>query len=169
MDDLPPQTRRLWDQLSTYIAEKAAETAVEVGRVAFNRREIQAALDWSYGQLRIHLDRLVEQEYVVATGGGFGQVVSYRVAPFAPTPTGKPTPMTLGLQGLEGGLQGFAAPTPTNENDSKSSDKTQKIVSLQGCGVCTTGGMQPDASYVGTEAPPVVVFGLDTLPGQAAG
>ena len=169
LDDLPPQTRRLWDQLSAYIADKAAETAVEVGRVTFTRREIQAALDWSYGQLRIHLDRLAEQEYVVTTGGGFGQVVSYRVVPFAPTPTGKPTPMTLGLQGLDGGLQGFAAPTPTNENDRKSSDKKDKVGSLQGCGVCTAGGMQPDASYVGTEAPPVVVFGLDTLPDQAAG
>ena len=173
LDDLPPHTRRLWDALVAWVAVEAAKQGIEPGSFRFSRRELMTGLGWSYDQIRVHLDRLAEQEYVVAIGGGFGQVVSYRLvaAPAAPAPapqagTPPPTAMTPSLGGVWGG---FGAGGTPNEKSDKISDKTNISESLGGLAVCTAGGMQPDASYVGTEAPPVVVFGLDTLPGQAAG
>ena len=72
LDDLPPQTRRLWDGLRAFVAAEAAKQGTTVDRVRFTRREAQAALGWSYHQARVHLDRLAEQEFILQAGGGFG-------------------------------------------------------------------------------------------------
>jgi hypothetical protein len=124
LDDLPPQTRRMWNALAGHVATAAAAQGIEPGRVTFTRREIQAALGWSYQQSRLHLDRLTEQEYIVAAGGGFGQVLRYRLAadllapllvtgrltptpaptttPITPPIDTKDTPMTSSLFGFQG-------------------------------------------------------------------
>ena len=43
----------------------------------FTRRAVRAALGLSDTQLRVHLDRLVQLEYVAAHGGRMGQCFSY--------------------------------------------------------------------------------------------
>jgi DNA primase len=174
LDDLPPQTRRLWDQLSAYLTTKAATNAVAIERTTFTRREVQAALHWSYDQVRVHLERLVAQEFVVAAGGGFGQVVTYRpvlmghvstAVASATTTADTPTPMTLSLGGVWGGFGGSGTP---HENDDKSRAVSANVLGLGGLGVCTQGGAEivDGASYVvaspqAADATPVVVCGLE--------
>ena len=67
LDDLPPQTRRLWDALRAHVATHAATNGIPLARVVFTRRDAQQAVAWSYKQIRTHLDRLCAQEYVVMT------------------------------------------------------------------------------------------------------
>ena len=81
LDDLPPQTRRLWDGLRAATAKRAAAENTTPERIALKRREIQAEMGWSYDQVRQHLGRLVEQDYVLEAGGGHGQLTSYRIVP----------------------------------------------------------------------------------------
>jgi DNA primase len=178
LDDLPPQTRRLWDQLSAYLTTKAATNAVAIERTTFTRREVQAALHWSYDQVRVHLDRLVAQEFVVAAGGGFGQVVTYRpvlmghvstaVASATTTPdTPTPTPMTLSLGGVWGGFGGFATP---NENADEIRSTSANVLGLGGLVVhaqegaeIVAGSSYVDASQPAADAVPVAVVGWERV------
>ena len=73
LDELPPQTRRLLDLLEAHVAARAEELGVEHDQVRFTRREIRQALAWSDTQLKVHLARLVDLEYLAvqpATGRG---------------------------------------------------------------------------------------------------
>ena len=45
----------------------------------FNRRELREAFKWGDTRLRIHLEELVEMEYVVPLSGRFGQTYQYRL------------------------------------------------------------------------------------------
>ena len=52
--------------------------------MGFNRRELREAFKWGDTRLRIHLDELVEMEYVVPLSGRFGQTYQYRLL-YTPT------------------------------------------------------------------------------------
>jgi hypothetical protein len=91
LDDLPPQTRRLWDSVRGFAEETAKTQGQPVDRVRLDRRGLQGATGWTYDQLRVHLDRLVTLEYLTAWAKP-GQVTTYQVvagigddAPVAPT------------------------------------------------------------------------------------
>jgi hypothetical protein len=66
LDEMPPQTRRLLAQVETMVAARCAAGKCERGDVAFTRRELREACGWGDTQLKIHLGRLVELEYVLA-------------------------------------------------------------------------------------------------------
>jgi hypothetical protein len=173
LDDLPPQTRRMWNALAGHVATAAAAQGIEPGRVTFMRREIQTALGWSYQQARVHLDRLAEQEYIVAASNGPGQVLRYRLAadllaplallgrltpapvtmPDTPPPDAKSTPMASTLFGFSGVCSPLVGSGSTGSNDDKKAENIIKAAGLFGSLVHKAGGMQPDASYVGTDGP----------------
>jgi DNA primase len=64
LDELPPQTRRLLDQLHKFVAEKAEKEKQLKGEVRFTRREAREKLGWNQTQLGLHLTRLQEFELV---------------------------------------------------------------------------------------------------------
>ncbi|MGH8032189.1 MAG: CHC2 zinc finger domain-containing protein [Luteimonas sp.] len=65
LDALPPQTRRLLGVVAGYVAERAAAQGTEPAHVRFTRRELREAVQWGDTQLKLHLLRLVEQEYLI--------------------------------------------------------------------------------------------------------
>jgi DNA-binding transcriptional ArsR family regulator len=77
LDELPPQTRRLLQAMQAWVAEQAAMQAIPATSVRFTRRELRAALGMGDTQLRVHLERLVELEYVALHGGRQGQRAVY--------------------------------------------------------------------------------------------
>jgi hypothetical protein len=79
VDELPPQTRALWNGLQAFVAAEATRQGVTPDRIAFDRRGAAAALGWSYKQVRQHLDRLVAEDFVVVVASGLGQVLRYRL------------------------------------------------------------------------------------------
>ncbi|MEA2685086.1 MAG: hypothetical protein QOE93_281 [Actinomycetota bacterium] len=79
LDELAPQTRRLLEVLDGFVTARATEAHMERGEVRFGRRELRESCAWGDTQLKVHLARLVELEYLVvhrSDRGGF----SYELA-----------------------------------------------------------------------------------------
>ena len=77
LDELPPQTRRVLAALDGWVTQQIAGTDTPRGDVQFTRRTVRAHLGLSDTQLRVHLDRLVQLEYVLPHAGKQGQLYSY--------------------------------------------------------------------------------------------
>ena len=65
LDELAPQTRRLLEVLDDYVTTRATEGHMERSEVRFSRRELRESCAWGDTQLKVHLARLVELEYLV--------------------------------------------------------------------------------------------------------
>jgi DNA primase len=72
LDELPPQTRRLLGDLVTLTQARASAQCVKRSEVRFSRKDVRDATGWSDTQLRVHLTRLAELEYVAAYRDGAG-------------------------------------------------------------------------------------------------
>ena len=63
LDELPPQTRRLLAVIRELMKGKRKERAAK-GATTFSRKELRDLCGWSLTQVRVHLERLVELEYL---------------------------------------------------------------------------------------------------------
>jgi DNA primase catalytic core len=77
LDALPPQTRALLKLLHAMVKAFAQARGVREDAIRFTRREAMAHTHWSYEQLRVHLERLAELDYLLVHGGGRGQRIAY--------------------------------------------------------------------------------------------
>jgi DNA primase len=77
LDELPPQTRRVLSSLDAWVREQAGASGAARADVRFTRRAVRAALGLSDTQLRVHLDRLVQLEYVRQHTGQNGSLYTY--------------------------------------------------------------------------------------------
>jgi DNA primase catalytic core len=80
LDELPPQTRRLLGLLCAMVAKRCAELGIERSDYRFTRREVREHTGWGNTQLKIHLHRLAELEYLLVHGGGRSQSFVYELA-----------------------------------------------------------------------------------------
>jgi DNA primase len=74
LDELPPQTRKLWDHIRQWI-EQRHKTGLKAS--TFSRRELRERCGWSVTQVRVHLERLLELEYLVLRHGRAGVPMVY--------------------------------------------------------------------------------------------
>ena len=65
--DLPPQTRKLLALIRVYVAERARREKVAPQAVSFTRIDLRGETSWGDTQLKVHLARLVDMEYLQAT------------------------------------------------------------------------------------------------------
>jgi hypothetical protein len=79
LDALPPQTRALLRLLYAMVKTLAQTRGVREDAIRFTRREAMAHTHWSYEQLRVHLERLAELDYLLVHGGGRGQRIAYEL------------------------------------------------------------------------------------------
>ena len=79
LDDLPPQTRKLLNQIQTMVTQECKKLNVEQSDHRFGRKAIRAFTGWSDGQLKIHCKRLEEMEYLLVHHGGRGQSIDYEL------------------------------------------------------------------------------------------
>lgn len=79
LDELPPQTRRLLGMLDRFAAERTKQLKRERSDVRFTRRQVREAIGWGNTQLKIHLGRLVELEYLVVHPGDRGNSFAYEL------------------------------------------------------------------------------------------
>jgi len=73
LDELPPQTRRLLGLVRDMVAARAAAEGIKAREVRFIRREVREATGWSDTQLKVHLGRLLELEYLLVRRAQDGQ------------------------------------------------------------------------------------------------
>ncbi len=79
LDELPPQTRRLLGKLEERVSEACENLEMERSHFRFTRREVREWVGWGDTQLRLHLDRLTDMEYLVVHEGGRGRVYVYEL------------------------------------------------------------------------------------------
>jgi hypothetical protein len=87
LDELPPQTRRLLDHIRELVKAKRADGRMGQGSALFSRREIKEVSGWSLTQVRVHLARLIELEYIAPRCGRMGSAFHYEllIDPEVPT------------------------------------------------------------------------------------
>ena len=79
LDELPPQTRKLLTALHAWVSDECQRQAIQRGDFRFSRRQVRELTGWGDTQLRVHLDRLVQMEYLIAHGGRRGLVFEYEL------------------------------------------------------------------------------------------
>lgn len=65
LDELPPQTRKLLNQVTGWVKTECAREQTVVGEYRFTRKALRDVCGWGDTQLKIHLARLVELEYLL--------------------------------------------------------------------------------------------------------
>jgi DNA primase catalytic core len=65
LDELPPHTRTLLTLVHRMVRERCERERIEPKRLRFTRRELRDYTHWGDTQLKVHLARLVDQEYVL--------------------------------------------------------------------------------------------------------
>ena len=79
LDELPPQTRRLLELIDGYVSEQCTTQQIRRSDFHFSRRQLREAINWGDTQLRLHLERLVDLEYVLTRRAGAGGKFSYEL------------------------------------------------------------------------------------------
>ncbi|MGH8263396.1 MAG: DNA primase, partial [Steroidobacteraceae bacterium] len=79
LDELPPQTRRLLTLLVEQVNRECEVQKICRAQHRFSRRQVREATRWGDTQLKIHLARLVELEYLLVHRGGRGQSFEYEL------------------------------------------------------------------------------------------
>jgi hypothetical protein len=90
LDELPPQTRRLLLAVDEMVTAECQRQKMERSDYRFSRRDVRAATGWGDTQLKIHLHRLEELEYLLIHRGGRGQSIVYELMFTRPSDGGKP-------------------------------------------------------------------------------
>ena len=79
LDELPPQTRRLLLLVDEMVRSACERESIERTEFRFSRRDVRLHTGWGDTQLRVHLHRLEELEYLLAHRGGRGQSFVYEL------------------------------------------------------------------------------------------
>jgi len=100
LDELPPQTRRLLEHLKEMVGARCESEEIDPELCWFTRREVREFTGWSNTQLKVHLDRLEELEYIYPRRAGMrGSAYEYELLFDGDTDTAKP--QLIGLIDLE--------------------------------------------------------------------
>ena len=79
LDELPAQTRRLLLLIDDMVAAVCGREKIERAEHRFSRRDVREATGWGDSQLKKHLARLEDMEYLIVHRGGRGQSFVYEL------------------------------------------------------------------------------------------
>jgi DNA primase len=79
LDELSPQTRRLLELVTAMVETQCAAQAITRSDYRFSRREVREHAGWSDFQVKMHMHKLEELEYVLVHRGGRGQSFVYEL------------------------------------------------------------------------------------------
>jgi DNA primase len=79
LDELPAQTRRLLLLVAEMVKQESERLQMECAEYRFTRRTVRQYTRWGDTQLRVHLRRLEEMEYLVVRRGGQGLSYEYQL------------------------------------------------------------------------------------------
>ena len=137
LDELPPQTRRLLGLVMAMVEEACRAQQMPRAAHRFSRRQVREYTRWGDTQLKIHLGRLTELEYLLVHRGGRGQSFEYEL--LFDGPADGITPHASGLIDVD---------TLTRDYDAERS----------GCGTSQSGSSRPSVGTLSAEdrpAPPL--------------
>jgi DNA primase len=79
LDELPPQTRRLLASIVEHVRGQARAQAIPQAEVRFTRKDVRERTGWGDTQLKVHLARLFELEYLLTHRAERGQGFAYEL------------------------------------------------------------------------------------------
>jgi len=79
LDELPPQTRLLLGTIKELVRTRCDEEQMDPSSAWFTRKALRERNGWSYSQVKRHLERLQELEYVAARHGRMGLAMAYEL------------------------------------------------------------------------------------------
>src|SRR6202522_222230 len=79
LDELPSQTGALLGLVDAMVGGECQRLKVERSDFRFSRRDVRAHTGWGHTQLKTHLHRLEELEYLIVHRGGWGQTFVYEL------------------------------------------------------------------------------------------
>ena len=79
LDELPPQTRRLLKLIAEHVQAEGARTGTKQTDYRFSRKTVRAISGWTDFQVKKHMQRLEELEYVLIHRGRRGQSFDYEL------------------------------------------------------------------------------------------
>lgn len=83
LDELPPQTRKLLHLIETAVRQAIqgvdGQPAIKQSHYLFSRKQIRAWCGWSDTQVKVHVDRLTDMEYLLSHTGSRGKSYVYEL------------------------------------------------------------------------------------------
>jgi hypothetical protein len=79
LDELPPQTRRLLALIEEMVQKNCERLAIAKSDYRFSRRDVREHAGWSDFQVKAHMHKLEDLEYVLVHRGGRGQSFVYEL------------------------------------------------------------------------------------------
>ena len=79
LDELPPQTRRLLSLITERVGAECKRLKLARDTFRFSRRDVRGWIGWGDTQLKIHLRRLEEMEYLLTHRASRGQMFVYEL------------------------------------------------------------------------------------------
>lgn len=151
LDELAPQTRRLLNLVTDMVKAACLEKGLEWGEYRFTRRHVREATRWGQTQLKVHLARLEEYEYLLAHRGGRGQSFLYELLYRGEGEEGEPFLMGL----IDAGKLG-AKPKPydakwSGVNSDLSGGGRPQVGPLSGGGRGSENALGPLSAEAGSE------------------
>jgi len=95
LDELSPQTRRLLEAVHRMVSQRCSELEMAQEDYRFTRRDVRRFTGWSDFQVRTHLAKLADLEYVLVHHGGRGQSFVYELLYDGKGADGRPFLMRL--------------------------------------------------------------------------
>ena len=133
LDELPPQTRRLLVKLEEMVLAACERLSVAREYFRFTQREVREFTGFGNTQVKIHLRRLEELEYVIAHRQLHGQTFSYELAYDGKGKDGKP--FFHGLLDIEVLKQKCGYDTNrSGQNPERSAPSRPQVMHLSGAG-----------------------------------
>jgi len=132
LDELPPQTRRLLLLIDEMVSAECERQNIERMDFRFSRRDVRQYTGWGNTQLKTHLRRLEELEYLLVHHGGRGQSFVYELRFERQGDSGKP--MLPGLIDVEK-LTGYSYDTKkSGQNGQWSGSSRPQVGGMSGGG-----------------------------------
>ena len=72
LDELPPQTRRLLEEIKAHVREACQANSIDQDKCYFTRRQVRERTGWSEFQVRTHIQKLEDLEYLARRHGRQG-------------------------------------------------------------------------------------------------
>jgi hypothetical protein len=99
LDELPPQTRRMLLLIDEMVHAQCERLQMDRADYRFSRRDVRQYTGWSDAQVKRHLRKLEELEYLIVHHGGRGQSMVYEL--YFERPADPSQPFLPGLIDIE--------------------------------------------------------------------
>lgn len=105
LDELPPQTRTLLGRIHRWVAAECERLALRRCDLRFTRRQMRDVTGWGDTQLKVHIGRLAELEYVLIHRMKVGQGHEYELLYDGEGETGERFVMGLSGPGIDASIE----------------------------------------------------------------